>query len=73
MILVSIIVYNVITIPIENKIMDSSLENLKSNKYLNKNEESIKTIHNFLKLYGLTQIVITLSNLYYSIRDDIKK
>ena len=72
-ILGTIIIYNIITIPIEKKILEESVKNLSKNKYLDKNEKEIKNIYNYMTIYNLSQIVLALSNLYFNIRDDIKK
>ena len=73
LLLILVLVYNLLTIPIENRIMIQSMKELVDNKYLNKNKEEIQTIYNSMKLYGLSGLVVSLSNLYYFIRDEIKK
>ena len=71
--LLVVLLYNIITIPIENKIMLKSTKELIDKKYIPKNDKDIQNIYYFLNIYGISQMVISLSNLYYSIKDDIKK
>ena len=70
--LLGIIVYKILTIPIDSKIIDYSYEQLQKNKYINKkNNDSITKFNSVLKLLSFIQIVIILSNLFYYIKDEI--
>ncbi len=71
--LISVIIYNLLTTPIEDKIMQKSLKELKNNKISDKNIEQIKSIYSIMRINGLAQMVISLSNLYYTIKEDAKK
>ena len=71
--LISVIIYNLRTTPIEDKIMQKSLKELKNNKISDKNIEQIKSIYSIMRINGLAQMVISLSNLYYTIKEDAKK
>ena len=71
--LISVIIYNLLTTPIEDKIMQKSLKELKNNKISDKNIEQIKSIYSIMRITGLAQMVISLSNLYYTIKEDAKK
>ncbi len=71
--LISVIIYNLLTTPIEDKIMQKSLKELKNNKISDKNIEKIKSIYSIMRINGLAQMVISLSNLYYTIKEDAKK
>ena len=70
---VIILLYNILTIPIEDKITKNSIKELVEKKYISKGDKDIKTIYTFMKVYGIAQMVIALSNLYYNIKEDIKK
>lgn len=71
--LIAVLLYNIVTIPIENKIIQISMKELIDNKYITKNDKNVQTLYNIIKIYGISQMVIALSNLFYNIRDDIKK
>ena len=71
--LISVIIYNLLTTPIEDNIMQKSLKELKNNKISDKNIEQIKSIYSIMRINGLAQMVISLSNLYYTIKEDAKK
>ena len=68
-----ILLYKIFTIPIEDKISNISIQELINKKYITENNKEIKKIYNYLKIYSISQIVLSLTNLYYSVRDNIKK
>jgi len=67
-----ILLYKIITIYIEEKIIEQSIKELIKNKYISNNNKEIKKLYNYLKINNISQMVLSLSDLYYNLRDNIK-
>ena len=67
-----ILLYKTITIYIEEKIIEQSIKELIKNKYISNNNKEIKKLYNYLKINNISQMVLSLSDLYYNLRDNIK-
>ena len=67
-----ILLYKIITIYIEEKIIEQSIKELIKNKYISNNNKEIKKLYDYLKINNISQMVLSLSDLYYNFRDNIK-
>lgn len=67
-----ILLYKTITIYIEEKIIEQSIKELIKNKYISNNNKEIKKLYNYLKINNISQMVLSLSDLYYNFKDNIK-
>ena len=67
-----ILLYKIITIYIEEKIIEQSIKELIKNKYISNKNKEIKKLYDYLKINNISQMVLSLSDLYYNFRDNIK-
>ena len=67
-----ILLYKIITIYIEEKIIEQSIKELIKNKYISNNNKEIKKLYDYLIINNISQMVLSLSDLYYNFRDNIK-
>lgn len=67
-----ILLYKIITIYIEDKIIEQSIKELIKNKYISNNNKEIKKLYDYLKINNISQMVLSLSDLYYNFKDNIK-